>query len=594
LRELSSKTGRFSDILYKVMQENSQFDILAAELSSEERRKMLASIRSAVENEASPIQSSDDPPPAELEVHIKALGIIDRIRLFLARIITGRDSEEIVQGWIMRSMAEDLSKRKIDGIDGGNRQFREAFAADVERLKQKAAIIAPAVEIAARRRTELVLGLAMHFFPGVHQELIRKSGDKHIRSLKEESERFLKRQLSSAMEEMMGDIPSSSRTGMIQALHQADTMYRLGNFSYAGILASFEGSGQPTGRHCAFDYVTRSIEQLQNIFTALSDPVDLALLETLIILNLESPEAREDEQLFQQAIRDGLSDILDALGAFRRFAETYPLTLVLRIVKEDPWWKPRPDKTGEDWAHIYRTFFLERIHRTVLTVSLERTITGQLDALKEITSEQPRPVSGLPDGTDEVNSEYWYLGLVTKTLTGKLFSRVMPHLKVVLTGGEFYKSSNRAQFNDAFNEFEGLPGKIKALEKNLAQNGSWGMVIWGNHLVGEKKKMARRIDQEVIKIVEETQATVDMLVNVLGGILYARPGSAYDTLANYGQLGGRRNSEVIEELKETHANLQKFMSIMGEIGAVEKRARENDIVLDTGLADSRKSGGDAS
>ncbi len=574
------------------MQENSQFDILAAELSSEERRKMLASIRTAMENEASPIQASDDPPPAELEVHIKSLGFFDRVRLFLAQMFTGRSREDVVHGWIMRSLVETLAKRKIEGVDGGTRQFREAFAAEVDRLRQKATLVSPVVEIAARRRTELVLGLAMHFFPGVHQELTRKSGDTYIRSLKEESERFLKRQLTSAMEEMISTIPASSRVGMTKALHQADTMYRLSNFSYVGILSSFEGVGQSTGRHCAFDYVTRSIEQLQSIFSDLSDPVNLALLETMIILNLESEETRADEQLFQQAIRDGMAGIMESLGIFRHFAETYPLTLILRIIKEDPWWQPRSEKTGEDWSHIYRTFFLERIHRTVLTVSLERTVRVQLEALREICGENPRPVLGLPDGSDGVGSEYWYLAMAMTTLTGRLFSRVLPHLKVVLTGGEFYKSSNRAQFNDAYNEFEGLPSKVKALEKNLAFDGPWGTVIWGNHLIAEKKKMARRIDQDVIKIVEETQTTVDVLVNVLGGILYARPGSAYDTLANYGQLGGRRNSEVIDDLKETHALLQRFMGIMGEIGAVEKRARENEITLNTRLSDKASVVGD--
>ncbi len=590
---MSSKRYRFSDILSNVIHESSQFDNLAAELTNEERRKMLAKIRSSMESEATPISTPLEAEPPTIETHMQSLGFLDRIRLFLIQIFTGRNTEEVVQSWIMRSLTDTLIKKKIDGIDGKTRQFREAFAADVDRLKIKASVLAPKVEIASRRRTELVLGLAMHHFPGVHQELIRRTGESHIRSLKEESERYLKRQLTDTFEDLMADIPSSSRAAMTKALHQADALQRLATFSYAGILGSFEGYGQETGRHCAFDYVTRGIEQLQTIFSSLSDPIDLSLLETLVMLELDTEETRKDEHLFQQTLRDELAQIMEVLGGFRRFTETYPLILILKIIKDDPWWSPRPERSGEDWTKIYRTFILDRIHRMVLRVSLEGTIRKQLVLLRDVAEEQPIPIAGLPDGTDGVYSVCWYQGSAIKTLTDKLYSRVLPNLRIVLTGGEFYKSSNRAQFNDAYNEFEKVPVKIRELEKSLLPDGPWGAVLWGEHLIGEKDRMARRVDQDLFRVVEGARTTVEMLVNVLGGILYARPGSPYDTLANYGQLGGRRNAEVIEELKETHTRLQNFVSILKELEVVETRARENEIPLQTKLLRSGRDGGDA-
>jgi hypothetical protein len=88
-----------------------------------------------------------------------------------------------------------------------------------------------------------------------------------------------------------------------------------------------------------------------------------------------------------------------------------------------------------------------------------------------------------------------------------------------------------------------------------------------------------RIDREVQTIAEFSRTTVEVIVNTVGGILYARPGSSYDTLANYGQIGGRRNAEFIDELKDLHQRLSAYVTILGEIESIERRAAENDVVL---------------
>jgi hypothetical protein len=86
-------------------------------------------------------------------------------------------------------------------------------------------------------------------------------------------------------------------------------------------------------------------------------------------------------------------------------------------------------------------------------------------------------------------------------------------------------------------------------------------------------------------------------VNVRGGILYARAGSSYDTLANYGQIGGRRNAEFVEELKDVHRRLSGYIGVSGEIDALERRALENGVYLESPVSavakyhDQNKGGG---
>lgn len=544
---------------------------------------MLASIRASMESHAVPVVGEVEEDPPNIDIQIRSLGFFDRIRLFFAQIFTGRSKEEVVHGWLMRTIRDQLAKRNIEGIDARGGAFLEAFAVGIESLRDGAKTLIGAFEIAARRRTELVIALAAHHAPGVHHELIRTKSEAAVRAMNEENERYLKRQLTQKLEEMFGDIPTGSRGTIKNALDQADTIYRLATFPYGGILGSFEGAGQETGRHCAFEYVIRNIENLDALLSALTGPIDLTLLEILVMMNTVSTEGREDEERFQETVRDGLAELTEAIDAYRVFAQSFPLTRIVRLVKEDPWWHPRVEHGGEDWIALYRAFFVERIQRVVLRVSLSGQIQRHLDTLRDLGHGPLEPIIGLPDGRTGIDSTVWYQGLAVKTLAGPVWSSILQRLKIVLTSGEFYKSSNRAQFNDAYNEFEKIPPRVAQIEEQLRPDGAWGVGLSGDIEEKQRANLVKRIDEEVRGAVNTTQVTVEMLVNLLGGILYARPGSSYDTLANYGQIGGRRNAEFIDELKETHATLQGFMTVIGEFDALEKRAAENEIVLDKTL-----------
>ena len=109
--------------------------------------------------------------------------------------------------------------------------------------------------------------------------------------------------------------------------------------------------------------------------------------------------------------------------------EEYPLTLIVRIAKEDPWWKPRVEQSGEDWSALYRSFFSDRIHRMVLRVSMEGLVKKQMVTLGIAAGGVPEPVAGLPPSDSDVPSRVWYRGVALKALGGTLWQTVIPHLK---------------------------------------------------------------------------------------------------------------------------------------------------------------------
>ncbi|MEX2443647.1 MAG: DUF5312 family protein [Alkalispirochaeta sp.] len=557
------------------------FDRLSSQLTDEDRRRMLASIREAMQEHATPLATEQEEPPSPVEQQLKSLSLWRRFVLFLMQVFRGVEREEVIRRWMLRDLETEVHREGGGAIDGRRHLLLSPFAEDVAKLRDAAHQLERTIRGVINYRRELVLILAMDLFPSVHQDILHRTSADHIAKLDEPSERVLKRTLSESLDEKIELIPPDARSAMRRAMSQADSLVALVSVGYETMVTSFDRS-EDSGSWCAFDYLERPLTDLYRTLVQLHEPLNLNLLESLALLSESVAEERgdvSDHEALQAAIRTRMSEMFAAFDVFRSFLERYPLLTVIRIVREDPWWLVDPATAGEDWIGIYRAFFTERIQRQVLHVTLQNQLRHRLAELADACGGTVRHFPGLPDGTNGTSTSHWFLGAALESMAVGLWNDALPILRIILTGGEFYKSSNRAQFNDAYNEFEGIADKIERLKSDLAPDQSWGAMLSAEAEPAQRSKMTRRVDQEIISLADKTRTTIETIVNVLGGILYAQPGSSYDTLANYGQIGGRRNAEFIEELRELHRRLSVYLGTIGELDALERRAKENQIRL---------------
>ncbi len=565
------------------MEAVSVFDRLSAQLQDDDRRRMLASIRESMQEHATPLAEESDTPPAPVDQQLKSLSIWRRLLLFVLQVFRGAEQEDVIRRWMLRDVETVVHRDGGAAIDGRRHLFLEPFAEDVTKLREAAQQLERTVRGVTNYRKELVLILAMDLFPSVHQDLLHQTSTDQIAKLDEPSERMMKRTLSEALDERIEQIPPDARSSMRRAMSQADSLVKLVSVGYETMVTSFERSGQQQA-WCAFDYLERPLTDLYGALVQLREPLNLNVLESLALLaeSLSNEgEGPPDPEVVQAAIRKRLSAMFASFDEFRSFMARYPLLEVLRIIKEDPWWSVEATTAGEDWIGIYRAFFTERIQQQVLHVALQNQLRLRLDELADACGGTVRHFPGLPDGTNGVRTTHWFLGAALESMATGLWNEALPSLRIILTSGEFYKSSNRAQFNDAYNEFEALAGKIDQLRNDLAPDQAWGAMVSAEADPAQRSKMAARIDQEILSLADQARTTIDTIVNVLGGILYARPGSSYDTLANYGQIGGRRNAEFVEELRDLYRRLSVYLGTLGELDALERRAKENEISLVT-------------
>lgn len=565
-------------ILYPGMDETSVFERLAASLSREEREQILEAIRLNVEQNLLPIQIENDSPPPVSD-QVRSLSVWGRIGLFLLRVFTRSEEEEIITRWTLNALRSRVRREAGAGVDPSRELYLEPFARALDQLREAVVQSGSLLEVVAKRRTEFVFRLAADEIPMINRDLLQHTSEQYLEELEERDERSLRRKLTSYLDERLTDVPEQSSARIRRATSQADELISFRELPFTTMLNSFSGSGDAQDRFCAFDYLSQSVERLAAHIARMSEPLERSAVENMVFLVYGTGHFETPEEL-HEAIRRGSSLLFTLVGSIREFAESFPLISIIRLVRNDPWWQPeRSDQTGNDWLALYRRHFEERIARTVLHVSLHRQAGEQMIALEEIIDDGITPMEGLPQADAEVRIAHWYRAAALSSFRRSIWHGAITPLRMILNGGDFYKSSNRAQYNDAFNEFDRMPAALADLEMLVRPDGDWGTTLHGDESLERRREIATRVDEELVKLIGEVRTNLETMKNLLGGILYARPGSPYDTISNYGQLGGRRNAELIEEIKGVHSTLQRFLAVLMELEVIENRALENSLYL---------------
>lgn len=561
------------------MSERTVFDRLAVALPREERERILASIRTDVETTLAPIAPVPESPPPDIDEQLRTLGFFNRIRLFLVRLFSTANREEIVSRWTLNRLRHRMHRAGTTGINAQQGVFTEEFALSLESVQRAMARTALLLDPIQDNRAELIFRLAADELPIVNRDLLNRTSERYLEEHDEKNEQMMKRSLSRYLDERLAEIPRQRAARMRRSVAQVDRLIRIAQFPFATMIGSFSGSAEEGTRYCPFDYLAHSLERLVSEIARFADPLEQNAIETIAVMSCEQ-DPSETPELFQGAVQKAFGTLVTAVAALRDIAQTYPLLSIVRLVKENPWWEPEPsDETGNDWLAVYRHKLEERIGREVLRVSLHRQVREQIAIVEEITEVEAVPFEGLPKGRDALFLRHYHTAMVVWSFSHQLRRSTVTPLRLILTGAEFYKSSNRAQFNDAFNDYEQIPVEIGKIATLVAREGDWGTLLHGDEPIEKRREMAARVDEELFQLVSGIQTNLEMLTNLLGGILYARPGSPYDTIANYGQIGGRRNAELIDEIKHVHSALQRIVGVIGEIGALEKRAGENDMFI---------------
>lgn len=563
------------------MAANPHFETLVMELNAEERRAMLQAIRAGIGAQPEPLFVAEEIAPPNLEQTFRALSWFERIWIQLLSILRGVDRDDLVTQRLIRALERDVQRKSGALLDAHRRLLLEPFAKRLEGLsraaRQLAQIIVPVTD---GRRTEYVVYLGALLMPREHQLLLQNTDPASMKNAATTSERELKQRLAQAQEEAIQAISESTRLQMRAALHFVDQLAALAGINYGAMLMPFEADEKSKNRQCAFDYLAGHLERLARIIAALDHEPDLLAVQALVLLRTELDGPRELAPGQERTAADEVtSDLLALLGVFngiRDFAQTVPLQLLLQLMKKDLWFRVRPNEGGEDWLNLYRRYFGARAEALATRFQLQQRLiqfnAGMIELVGKRLDEPPFPAYHITAPLMRRR----YTAATLRSGAQYFWPEMLQLLKQILHYGEFYKAGNRAQFNDSFNDLQSVPQAMQGWARMFEPSGQGALVLNDRGAL----EAAALAEAQLEPILTVTRNATELMSNLLGGILYAHAGSTYDTLANFGEIGGRRNNEFIEELKQLHRSLDQFRSILSGVVDLERRAAELKIALD--------------
>jgi len=557
------------------MDTNETFDQLVKKLSSEERREMLSRISRSFETISTPIHRLDETTEFDSERAFTELPWWQKIWILVAGLFGVRSRTEMISDLYMTKIAAVIRSRSGEIIDFRRRVFLPPFRDALQSLDTALQPLRSLLDgVSGQYRTQFIVYLAAMRITLEHQDLLQLTDSRTIAATAAGNEASLRKQLKQEIEHRLGEIPKRSRLEMHSALRTIDLLHQLCRISFAGLVACFEsGPGSGEGE-CPFDYARRSIESIAAVVTGLTGLIDPLTMEAVILFSGANEAENLSPEELANWVHTEMDHLKESVSAVREAVRTLSLVGVLQIISKDLGYEVSPASGGEDWFVVYRRYFHERITRRITEYQTQSRFLVISREAAELLQRNLKGAPGYPRSVGGIDIRYYWSAGFLHACSETVFRSVLPVLKAVLDQGDFYKAGNRAQFNDSFSELVAFRSRWTEFADSLAHD----PLKEGEGL----KKAVGQVEERFLQLRTKIYASAEMMANLLNGILYARPGSTYDTLTNYGQIGGRRNADFIEELKTIHEKIAGAVHLLQEIYAIESRAIELNLVLTGG------------
>ncbi len=555
------------------MDRKQTFERLVETLTSDERRQMLARISKSFQGASEPIYLAGVSARFDPEKEYRSLPWWQRLWVALVSIFRARPRDEIMSEFAMRATVESIRESAGDILDQRKRLLLVPFRDHIAGIGEAIPVIRDSfAAVSGPNRSSFVVYLAAMRIALEHRELMLLTDSDAIASRESTNEAAVKRQVRQELDKRMESIPIRSRSDMMMTVRVVDLLYSLTQFPFQTVLECFEAGGGNDVGLCSFDYVSRHLDSLATTVVALKDAIDPTALEAVILYaGSDTAKTMTGEEL-SRWVHVEMSKMTGALTRIRDHTRALELEKVLRVVHDDLSFEVAQAAGGEDWFLVYKRFLGERLTRGVAEHRIRRRFRELSVTAMHLFSHLLQPLPGYPGESDDKPVRFFWSAAVMSLFFQKLYDAMRPVLKAVLVQGEFYKPGNRAQFNDAYNELSNFGVQWGKVTTDLESGGALRGLIDGMHDAEQRRAVVEELENRVLAIRTALLRSVDMLSNLMHGILYAQPGSTFDSLSNFGEIGGRRNAELLEEMKGVAEQLASVRGLIVDLASVEEEA----------------------
>ncbi|MDR2313780.1 MAG: DUF5312 domain-containing protein [Spirochaetaceae bacterium] len=564
------------------MDEIAHFNRLVAELSLEERARLLEKLSSqSTLSDTVLYEESKDEQDFDLESRYKQLPWYYKIWYKFLSFFNSRSPVKLFEDHLMIRIYRDLEGAAPGLYNYQKDMLLSKFQEELAKLRDGSRFFYTALDESLNRdKGGLMVFLGSLEMPDIHK-LIQGDTDPavlagHYRDL---SELELRQKALKALDDALIGITEEQRNTMY---HNARILYcfkQLSSFLFDRVINSFIFDTSLQGNVCPAASVREQLLTLNNILAALRTPPPMTLLESLFIFVLmeNSSEPGFDIQL---EMRKLLARAEVSLQAIREFNTEIPLTKLLRCMSRNMSIVPRNIGGGEDWYAVYRERWKNIVEEQFLVFTKTRRqndlqnsfryffMGNHLKMLENMGSETN------PSGI-QVRGNF-SLSFLQTFYSVVFMTEINRFIRPILIDGEFYKKENRTEFTESYNTLIKLEDVILHYDRDISPAGEYGRRYAQAKNDMSSLPIKRRKIQIVVeeaaedaeKIIKEAREAMGRMINVLGGILKKSPDEKYDSLANLQALSGR-GTVFVDGVSKSISQFRKALQLMDEIDAME-------------------------
>jgi len=565
------------------MAQSSEFDQLVRRLNSKERQDLLSKIESSFSSSIEPLmrESEGEVEVLDVEYELRKMGLFQRFVFYLVAIFTNRGKTSLMREYLLGRIRRQIMLHTPGLIDHHASRFGDRMFVELTLLMEGARYFqAPLREAMDTARSDFFA-----FLVGMQVEDIQSSIDSelwplvHVEDFELDEVEISKKDLLDRFDKIVEEIPGEDRTQIYRDAQALSGLYNLSRFHFGEILACFKASRVNPGKECEFQAISAYLVRLCELISAAQYSPSATALRALFLFFYRDRLADEDYDMEEQLLTV-LTDAESALAKIREFNLRVPLLLIIKYITHDVDFMSRKSGGAEDWFFAFKDYWINRIERAYLDFTLRKKrkqLMESTNAFLGIGSfeEFGRGLIGVSDGALEV--KYRLSLSFMKRFAAGIFRRVSRALGVIYLNGEFYKEQNRKEFTDSYEFLKRLEEKIASLEKRLQSGGDWASRIEDvqKQTISLKQRQEKiqtiqsELEQDSLSILDGVIKELNNLVMLLGGILHGEPGARFDTLSNFGSLGGRNNRVLVTTWERALDEFSEALNMLVELKEVE-------------------------
>jgi hypothetical protein len=570
----------------------SAFDRLVGELSDDERREFLETIRRSASVSADPL-FPERPAGEKLLLGVKeklaTFPFLVKILIYLKRVFTGRTIESLVADEELKEISRAVELKYAGLIDARRGLLLAPFRDELVQLKKAARFFYDVLDRSVDKdKASFYAFLGAFELPELHGLLLSSCDPlPWSEAHPEAGETELRESLVASMDEAFSSLSDQRRRSMYEDLRCLLFLKKLAGFLFDRLITLFRPGAGPEGCAAATFVESRELlEELADILFSLSNPPSIELVESLFaFIEEEAMAVRGAESA--AVLKADIGKAEAALAVIRAFNRRVPLVDILRLEGSNPSYRPRELPAGEDWLAVYKGFWKARLDASIDALRTERRyrrlnreITNFVGEGNEVSLRYIAQAEDAGGGLDRDSPPCRYelalsfIDAFARSCFAREFNRP---LKIVLVDGDFYRKENGLEFTDAYNVLLHASESIAALDAKFAPEGEIGQA-WNQAkaemapLPIKKRKIqavVKGADDESEEILREVAGALAELVRIIRGILKGEAGGRYDSLSNLAFLDGKANKDFLKSLDLVRSRCEKAIALLRELSGLD-------------------------